>query len=47
MARESRPGEEPPRERGGRLGWLVGTVPGLVALAFAVIVVVVVLVVLV
>jgi hypothetical protein len=44
--RTSRPEEEPPREQGGRLAWLAGTVPGLVAVGFAVIVCVVVLIVL-
>lgn len=39
--RASQPEEEPPRRQGGRLGWLAGTVPGLVALAFVVIVVLV------
>lgn len=38
--RASRPEEEPPRRQGGRLGWLVGTVPGLAGLAFAVVVIV-------
>jgi hypothetical protein len=40
--RSSRPEEQPPRRQGGRLAWLVGSVPGLVALAFVVIVLVVV-----
>jgi hypothetical protein len=43
--RPSRPDEDPPRRRGGRFAWLVGTVPGIVAVAFVVIAVVVVLVV--
>lgn len=42
--RPSRPDEEPPRRRGGRFAWVVGTVPDVVAVAFAVIVVVAVLV---
>lgn len=44
--RPSRPDEEPPRRRGGRLAPLVGTVPGLIALAFVVIAIAVVLIVL-
>lgn len=44
--RPSRPPEEPPRRQGGRFAWLVGTVPGAIAIVFAAIVVVVVVVVL-
>ena len=40
--RSSRPDETPPRRHGGRLSWLVGAVPGAVAVAFLAIVVVVV-----
>ncbi len=39
--RASRPDEEPPRRRGGRLAWLVGSVPaivGVVLLAIAIVV---------
>ena len=44
--RASRPEEEPPRRQGGRLAWLVGTVPGAVALGFIAVITVVVVVVL-
>jgi hypothetical protein len=43
--RPSRPKEEPPRRWGGRFAWLVGVVPGAVAVAFLAIVVVVIVVV--
>jgi hypothetical protein len=43
--RPSRPQEEPPRERGGRLAWLVGVLPATVALVFLAIVLAVVLIV--
>jgi hypothetical protein len=35
--RPSTPDEQPPRRRGGRAAWLVGTVPGLVGVAFVLI----------
>jgi hypothetical protein len=44
--RRSLPDEQPPRRRGGRLGWLVGTLPGLAGLAFLVITIVVIVIVL-
>lgn len=45
--RASTPEEQPPRVRGGRLGRLIGAVPGAVALGFlAVAIVVIVLLVL-
>jgi hypothetical protein len=44
--RPSRPDEEPPRRRGGRFAWLVGTVPGIAAVAFIAITIVVILIVL-
>jgi hypothetical protein len=40
------PDDEPPRERGGPLAWVAGTIPGLVAVGFTVIVIVVILIVL-
>lgn len=43
--RPSTPEDEPPRRQGGRLASLIGTLPGLVALAFVVIVIVVLFVV--
>jgi hypothetical protein len=43
--RPSRPGEDPPRERGGRFAWLIGVVPAAVALAFLAIAVAVILIV--
>jgi len=42
--RPSRPGEPPPRRRGGPFGWVVGAVPGLVGIAFVLIVLAVVLI---
>jgi hypothetical protein len=47
IGRPSKPPEEPPRHQGGRFAWLVGTVPGAVAIAFVAIAVVVVVIVLV
>jgi hypothetical protein len=35
--RPSRPEEQPPRKRGGRLAWLTGTIPGMIALGFLVV----------
>jgi hypothetical protein len=43
--RPSRPKETPPREQGGRFAWLVGVVPGAVAVAFLAIVLAVILIV--
>lgn len=42
--RSSRPDETPPRRHGGRLSWLVGAVPGAVAVGFLAIAAVVVIV---
>ena len=42
--RSSTPEDEPPRRHGGRGAWLVGTIPGVIALAFIAIVVIVLVV---
>jgi hypothetical protein len=44
--RSSRPDEQPPRRRGGRMGWLVGSVPALIAIAFVAIAIIVAIIVL-